>query len=154
MSLTIQSGGSVTIQGGSGGGGGAISAVDSATCPTTTVADAPSTFGNMPTNAAVTLTTGTSVLVTLSGFAMKVGASGYMSPFWSVAVSGATTMAASDDNSYRFSLATQYDQRAGSRTFKLSGLTAGANTFTLKYRLDGTDKNVAIQADITVMALA
>jgi hypothetical protein len=53
----------------------------------------------------------------------------------SVAVSGATTLAASDD----WLVATlNVSDVTGARTIVLSGLTAGTNTFTLQYRVGAT----------------
>lgn len=155
MSLTIQSGGSITLQGGSGGGG-AISAVNSATCPGSTVT-APATYQNTPTVASVTLTTGTSAVVTIDATVMKTGTTVgpvYTNPLISFAVSGASTIAASDVSSTSNTLGAQYEIKSMSRTLKVTGLTPGSNTFALQYRADGTDKNIYFVGDITVMALA
>jgi hypothetical protein len=91
------------------------------------------------TGPAVTLTTGTSAIVFLSANVTKplggLGNNGYIS----VAVSGATTLAASDTNGTTVS----YPTSGGGFAFPLmavvylTGLTAGSNTFTMKYRING-----------------
>jgi hypothetical protein len=78
----------------------------------------------------VTLSTGTTALVSIATAAYSNGAN---RAFASVAVSGATTLAASDTWS-AFMLGT--NEVVVSRTFVLTGLTAGSNTFTMKYRND------------------
>ena len=83
---------------------------------------------------AVTLTTGTKALVIISTELSNSTASGINASF---AISGATTLAANDAN--RLSLGGS----AGSVTIKASiailidTLTAGSNTFTMKYRTGG-----------------
>ena len=83
---------------------------------------------------AVTMRTGTSVLVTVGGWLVSnAGASAFMS----FAVSGATTLAASDDNALMYtneSATTNYGNRF-TRQVLVTGLTAGVNTFTTKYRV-------------------
>jgi hypothetical protein len=85
--------------------------------------------GGAGTNPSVTLSTGTTAMVTHSCL-MKVDnvAQGGVQ---SVAVSGASTIAASDDW-YVYSEITNY--LTLSFTFVITGLTAGSNTFTLNYR--------------------
>lgn len=56
--------------------------------------------------------------------------------FASVAVSGATTLAASDDRAVIFESSAANDVSNMSRVFKITGLTAGSNTFTMKYRVN------------------
>lgn len=86
--------------------------------------------GSPGTNPSVTLTTGTSALIILS--ANITNSSGYS--IVSVAVSGATTVAASDDYSLASALTTEQSQTT---TLVLTGLTAGTNTFTINYRVTG-----------------
>lgn len=80
-------------------------------------------------------TTGTTAIVWLSALEYKtsVGNTAYLS----VAVSGATTVAANDTNAVAGGsyLSTTYVPL--SRVLILTGLTPGSNTFTLKYRVDG-----------------
>lgn len=88
----------------------------------------------------VTLVTGSSAFIDISSqvFNNSTGNNGYIS----VAVSGATTLAASDSNGVTVS---QYTGGGFSicmcRRFKLTGLTPGSNTFTMKYRCNGSTWN-------------
>lgn len=92
------------------------------------------TYGNLAdaVNTAVTVTTGTSALVLLY---CNFSNSGATNTWVSIAVSGATTIAASD------STALMRDQNNGQRfgaAFYFGGLlTPGSNTFTMKYRVSG-----------------
>lgn len=91
---------------------------------------------------AVTIATGTSALITLSSYITPSNQS------WvSVAVSGATTTAASDTNGMG-----TYVSSHVTRTFKMTGLTAGSNTFTMKYK-SGGGTSTFLSRDITVVAL-
>lgn len=85
----------------------------------------------------VTITTGTKALVFISATMFNntgAGNTGYMT----VAVSGASTVAASDTNSTNgASPGTQFGVPIG-RSIIFTGLTAGSNTFTAKYRVDGS----------------
>jgi hypothetical protein len=87
--------------------------------------------GSPGTNPSVTLATGTSALIT---FTVQTQASGGFAGS-SVAVSGATTLSASDNYILVSEVTTSITL---SRTFVLGGLTAGTNTFTLQYRTAGT----------------
>ena len=84
-------------------------------------------FTDLSTVTAVTVTTGTKALVIYGG-QVNPGNAGYIS----VAISGASTVTASDNNSVVFSVAGQdaYQTRA----IVFTGLTAGSNTFTEKFR--------------------
>lgn len=97
---------------------------------------------------AVTLYTGTAALVTVSFSGSNSSADNFL--LASPAVSGATTLAAADDN------ATALNGRTStggtSRTFRLTGLNAGENTFTLKYRV-GAGTGTFLRRDITVIGL-
>lgn len=81
----------------------------------------------------VTLTTGTKALVILS--AQLHNGTADAANFASVAVSGATTTAASDTNAYRSHSATTFDAGRASTAAHLT-LTAGSNTFKMQYRCD------------------
>jgi hypothetical protein len=70
----------------------------------------------------------------------------------SVAVSGATTLAGADDNSYLISLGTTGGVNATS-SFVLTGLTAGTNTFTLNYRVTAGTAEY-LRRTITVQGIA
>lgn len=78
---------------------------------------------------AITLTTGTKALVIVSA-AVRNSSAG-VSSYMSFAVSGATTIAANDANAY-LTFETDYDK--SSFAIIITGLTAGSNTFTAKYR--------------------
>ena len=82
----------------------------------------------------VTVTTGTKALVIVSGEMYDTTANG--SPYMAFAVSGATTVAAAD--LYALTVgpvaATVPDAIGASRATLLTGLTAGSNVFTSKYR--------------------
>lgn len=79
----------------------------------------------------VTVTTGTKALVTISCYSRNSGASAQNASF---AVSGATTVAASDTVGTFGTGTTNIWQ---SRTYLITGLTAGSNTFTMKYNTGG-----------------
>jgi hypothetical protein len=84
---------------------------------------------------AVTLTTGTKVLVIVNAQFLNQTTGNEV--FASCAVSGASTVAASDDWNLGKQEATgSYPIRAG-RAHIFTGLTAGSNTFTMKYRVGG-----------------
>jgi hypothetical protein len=86
---------------------------------------------------AVTVSTGTTALVTVNGI-LQAGATGSRA-FMGFAVSGATTKAASDlEGSLFLQSASGATQVCAARTFVVSGLTAGTNTFTAKYRVDSS----------------
>ena len=84
---------------------------------------------------AVTVTTGTSAWVSV--YCLMSNANALNSCFIGYAISGATTLAASDATA---SGATS-DVAAGANAFttrvRVTGLTAGSNTFTAKYRVTG-----------------
>jgi hypothetical protein len=80
------------------------------------------------TNPAVTLVTGTTALVRLRARG-AIGSTGAC--YVSVAVSGATTLAASDEWAVEFASTAAMSYGC---EFVLTGLTAGTNTFTLQYK--------------------
>lgn len=79
---------------------------------------------------AVTLTTGTKALVIITAVQFN---SSNNQQFASYAVSGATTIAASDARAAKSQNAA-YNENRYSSASRLSTLTAGSNTFTMKYR--------------------
>lgn len=95
---------------------------------------------------AVTLTTGTEALVIISNTSYNATANYSLMTF---AISGASTVAASDTNAIRMYGA---GDTSICRTIKITGLTAGSNTFTAKYRA-GASTAVFYNRDITVMGL-
>lgn len=56
--------------------------------------------------------------------------------FVGVAVSGATTVAASDDDCLRYQAASAFNSHRGTTAVMFTSLTPGSNTFTMKYRVD------------------
>jgi hypothetical protein len=91
-----------------------------------------STYTDLATvGPSITATTGTTALVT---FTVTTDATtlGGDQGYASVAVSGATTVAASDNYSVVTRLGGNFVTM--SRTYGFTGLTAGSNVFTLKYR--------------------
>lgn len=83
----------------------------------------------------VTVTTGTSALVIFSSNQAWAG-SGF-NFYASVAVTGATTVAASDGTGATMSSEGNQFSDHFMATYKFTGLTPGSNTFTLKYRVNG-----------------
>ena len=88
-------------------------------------------YTDLSTVTSVTLTTGTKAIAFISLQGWNSAANYTLA---SVAVSGATTVAASDNSSMRFSTSTP--TRFGIQ-IGFTGLTAGSNTFTMKYKVSG-----------------
>jgi len=94
------------------------------------------TYADLATVTSVTLTTGTSAFAFFHASSTHNELSG--STFISCAVSGASTVAASDDFcalNQAPSASAGKQNLAGGHIF--TGLTAGSNTFTIKYRVGG-----------------
>jgi hypothetical protein len=108
-------------------------------------------YGDLTTSGpAVTVTTGTSVLVAITA-TVSNGTSQNVS-LVSVAVSGSTTTAAADANA----LYNTSDVASGTRQMTVLiplTVTAGSNTFTLKYRVGGGTTGTFANRRITVIAL-
>lgn len=101
-----------------------------------------STYGDPATaGPAVTVTTGTSALV-IEVAQMASGAAANFAKM-SVAVSGATTLAASDSNFAGHSAGAV--DIVCTRAVLVTGLTAGSNTFTLKYANSDNATTVAFE---------
>lgn len=82
---------------------------------------------------AVTLTTGTAAKVTVTSYVSNsVTGNGALVSF---AITGASSVSTSDSYALGSSGAAGH-YRLGSRVFVVTGLTAGSNTFTSKYRAD------------------
>lgn len=81
---------------------------------------------------AVTVTSGTTALVIV---ACKMLVSAATDAWMGFAVSGATTAAAFDSGAFSNSFAVSTVFAQGSMAFLDTGLTAGSNTFTAKYRV-------------------
>lgn len=131
---------------------GAISAVDSATVATDETR-ALTSYGDLATaGPAVTLTTGAEVIVTISCSAYRTGGTG-SAALAAVDVSGATTLAAADGNGIVSTAGVSNHIQTPCRRFKITGLTPGSNTFTVKYRCDAVQTHHFYNRDITVEAL-
>jgi hypothetical protein len=100
---------------------------------TTSTSYTTSLSGSPGTNPSVTISTGTTALITT---AAEVFNTGTQYEYLVISVSGATTIAANDDNGQVVGGVTSTIASVGA-TFAISGLTAGINTFTLNYRTDG-----------------
>lgn len=103
------------------------------------------------TGPAVTLETGTVALVTISATIGEVS-DGTEEMWASFAVSGATTISAADTYGILFNGAgtNRNPQVSVSRTFRLTGLTAGSNTFTMKYRISNAGNAAFRERSVTV----
>lgn len=110
------------------------------------------TLGGSPgTNPSVTLTTGTTALVTVKA-ALANDTTG-QGAYCGVAVSGASTIAANvSDCVYNGGTGNQYI--LASSTFVITGLTAGTNVFTLQYRVGGAGTATFGSRAITVQGIA
>jgi len=132
----------------------AISAVASASVLTAENTSS-TTYANLATaGPSVTLNTGTEVLITISSI-LGQGADAGQTIHAGVEVSGASTVSASNNYSL-FLNGDDFVSSSGnvslSTTFKLSGLTAGSNTFTMKYRCSSSSARFE-NRHITVFAI-
>lgn len=93
---------------------------------------------------AVTVTTGTSALVIISA---DLTAPAGDNAFMSVAVSGASTVAAADSKALKM---TNTNTSQKSRVMLITGLTAGSNTFTAKYRV-GSGTGTFVYRELVVV---
>lgn len=112
------------------------------------------TLGGTPgTNPSVTLATGTTALVSTSALCANSSAAG--GAIISVAVSGATTLAASNDYAANYDNSTANYFITIGHTFVITGLTAGTNTFTLNYSNNSASFTATYQRRrITVQGIA
>ena len=100
---------------------------------------------------AVTLTTGTKVLIIVSSQIYGTGANQY--GLMGFAISGATTRAASDSTAVGFAGSDAYaDEQSASRASRIT-VTAGSNTFTAKYRESGSNAAGFASREICVIDL-
>lgn len=113
------------------------------------------TFTDLASVVSTTVTTGTKALVSINAVTMNNSAvAGMLIGF---AISGATTVSASTEYStggvYYFDTSTKLEIKAGS-TFVVTGLTAGSNTFTMKFRRkDGSGTVNFAEKSISVVNL-
>jgi fructose-specific phosphotransferase system IIC component len=99
------------------------------------------TFGDLATagpSASATITSSGKALVILTA---KMSNSSNSQSIMGFAVSGATTLSASDAQSLVAGIlggaSSPQPDMQGSATYLVTGLTAGSNTFTAKYRISG-----------------
>jgi hypothetical protein len=100
----------------------------------------------------ITLTTGISVIISISANIKdptKTATTGFMS----FVVSGASSIAASDANSISAGLSTSSETGSVSRTFKLTNLKSGLNTFTAVYKVVGGTSATFSNRDIVIFPL-
>jgi hypothetical protein len=126
-----------------------VSAISTAEVLTSQTFTSP-TYGDLATaGPAVTITTGTKVLVIIS--AQCSNATSQNIAIVSFAVSGATTTAASDANALYVTSPTSNSIFAVSAVIPLT-VTAGSNTFTAKYRVGGGTTGTFVNRRLTVVA--
>lgn len=101
----------------------------------TSEATSSSSYTNLATTQATTVTTGTRALVILSALVTTPSPADTSRCRMSFAVSGASTVSASDDYClmWQGNNARAYYEIAASNSFIVTGLTAGSNTFTAKF---------------------
>lgn len=100
---------------------------------------------------AVTIDTGTMAIVTISSWAdVSVAFTASLVGF---AVSGASTVAASDNQAIQYYDTAGYTAMRMGTTELVTGLTAGSNTFTMKYRTDSGVAQTFSRRAITVTPL-
>lgn len=99
----------------------------------------------------VTLVTGTTALILFGAMTHNTNSAGFTA-YISVAVSGASTIAAADSFAAQAPGIVQNLRDFNGVARKMTGLTAGSNTFTLKYRVDGANFSFQ-QRYIVVVAL-
>jgi len=118
--------------------GGAASFNTSSATVATGEATTSTSYVALTTALAVTVTTGTKALVSI-GSRMANGAATNTSAYMGFAISGATTVAATDQYAvgYQYFGSTVNYQPVQNGTFLVTGLTAGSNTFSTRYRSNG-----------------
>ena len=120
---------------------------------TATVATSQSTTSNSyadlaTVGPAVTVTTGTKAFVALCS---NTDGQTNKAVSISVAVSGATTVAASGPNGFGFTTSTAGNELRGGVSFIITGLTAGSNTFTMKYLVSAGNTGTFTNRQISVI---
>lgn len=102
---------------------------------------------------AVTLTTGTKALVIVSGRMSNGGGQSY-GAFMSYAVSGASTISATDATAVRLQNTGDSGQRQRASAASIVTLTAGSNVFTAKYKSEFGGTSTFLDREICVINLA
>ena len=112
-----------------------------------------SSYTDLTTSQAVTLTTGTKALVALSCRTLN-GSTANINMGISFAVSGATTVSAADQyGTLQYYGAATNAQFAVSSAVVITGLTAGSNTFTMKFKSNGSNSAFFENRNISVIDL-
>jgi heat shock protein HslJ len=106
------------------------------------------TYTDLATVQAVTITTGTKALVILSAQAGNTSAA--TDNFMAFEVSGASTVAPSNDMALFIRDQDTSQARTTSAAYIITGLTAGSNTFTAKYRTSGNTVSFADRSLVVV----
>ena len=133
--------------------GSSVPANDSATVATAQTTTS-TTYTDLTTaGPAVTLTTGTKALVIIT---CRIDGDGNnRTAYMSYAVSGASTVTASDSVSLSIKDPTQaQSNQVRASAASVVSLTAGTNTFTAKYRIDATNTGTFANREIFVINLA
>lgn len=133
----------------------AANAIAARSCGSATVATAEATtstsYADIPAGTvgpAVTVTTGTSAWV-----AIKTGLENNtinVGTFMGFAISGATSVAASDAFAVNIAGVAAANRLRIGAAFRVTGLTAGSNTFTAKYKVV-SNTGTFVQRDLAVM---
>ena len=130
-----------------------VGARNDATNTTTSSTSYVSTLTNDATAISVTLVTGTTALVSISVYQTGTGVTQTLSS--TVAVSGATTIAAADSNATTCDYNVNYaGGQQSTRVFVFDGLTAGTNTFTLNYKTSAGSNVGFYKRALTVKGIA
>lgn len=113
-----------------------VERVPSTAAVTTSESTGGTGYGDVATpGPAVTVNTGTKAIVMVSSIVQNSTAS--QNSYASYAVSGASTIAASDDRAVIITAAAINQTLRASAVYMETALTAGSNTFTMKYRVTG-----------------
>ncbi len=148
MNATVDAKGRITAASNGSSGSVTANAANVLTDETRAVAS----YGDLATvGPAVTLTTGTTAIVWLSCYMFRSGTAG--SGRMSFAVSGATTIAASDNSASIQTSALSNSIFQTASVWLVTGLTAGSNTFTAKYFAESGVTWHFVNRGIAVLAL-
>ena len=119
---------------------------------TTSASFTASLSGTPGTNPSVTLTTGTTALVSIRCGYMQCSLGSGNLAFMGFAVSGATTLAASDERT--IGVVNNVTNIGVGASLIVTGLTSGTNTFTLNYRSSGGATGSWQRREIIVQGIA
>lgn len=100
---------------------------------------------------AVTVTTGVFSLVSVAA-RMSNDAAG-TSCFAAVAITGASAIAADDAQALQFESSAAFDLSRSSVCYLVSGLTAGSNTFTMKYKVSAANSGTFANRRLSIIPL-